>query len=57
MCANFTHLLIQEPTLNSLNTIDFNKSFDDFVKGIKLASNGEVNWNISDIDTSQFKCK
>ncbi|CAF1001339.1 unnamed protein product [Brachionus calyciflorus] len=42
-----------EPTLNSINTLDFNKSFDNFVENVKLASTGEVNWN--EIDTSQFK--
>lgn len=44
---------IAEPTLNTLNTIDCNRSFDNFIQNIKLAS-AEVNWN--DIDTSQFKC-
>lgn len=43
-----------EPTLNAINTIDCNRSFDNFIQNIKLAT-AEVNWN--DIDTSQFKCK
>lgn len=53
-----------EPTLNEINTstsnqplIDFNKSFDNFVQNIKLASNGEVNWNLNEIDTSDFQSK
>jgi hypothetical protein len=46
-----------EPTLNALNYSDFNKSFDKFVHTIKLASNGEFNLNLSEIDTTQFKSK
>ena len=46
-----------DPTLNALNTSDFNTSFDTFVQSIRIASNGEINWNLNDIDTSQFKCK
>lgn len=49
---NFVFL---DPTLNTLNNTDLNTSFDHFVKNIKLASNGEVNWNLNDIDTTQFK--
>ena len=45
----------KDPTLNTLNNTDLNTSFDHFVKNIKLASNGEVNWSLNDIDTSQFK--
>ncbi|RNA10417.1 Forkhead box J3 [Brachionus plicatilis] len=44
---------VTEPTLNSINTLDFNKSFDNFVENVKLVSGGDVNWN--EIDTSQFK--
>lgn len=44
---------LKEPTLNAINSVDYNTSFDNFVKNIKLAS-VDVNWN--DIDTSQFKC-
>ena len=43
--------------MNTLNNTDLNTSFDHFVKNIKLASNGEVNWSLNDIDTSQFKSK
>ena len=46
-----------EPTLNTLNSTDFNTSFDTFMQSIRIASNGEINWNLNDIDTSQFKCK
>ncbi len=45
-----------EPTLNMLNTSDYNTSFDTFVQSIRIASTGEINWNLNDIDTSQFKC-
>ena len=44
---------LNEPTLNTINNIDYNTSFDNFIQNVKLAS-AEVNWN--DIDTSQFKC-
>lgn len=54
-----------EPTLNAINTnqsqsntnqnFDFNQSFDNFVQNIRLASNGEVNWNLNDIDTTDFQ--
>jgi len=52
-------LLAVEPTLNALNAnssaLDFNQSFDNFVRNVQRASNGEVNWNLSDIDTSDFQ--
>lgn len=49
-----------EPTLNALNAsnnlqFDLNQNFDNFVQNIRLASNGEVNWNLNDIDTSDFQ--
>lgn len=53
MNLDMTASLIVEPTLNAINTIDCNTSFDKFIQNIKLAT-AEVNWN--DIDTSQFKC-
>lgn len=54
--VNFTKIkYFLEPTLNSINTLDFNKSFDNFVENVKLVSGSEVNWN--EIDTSQFKSK
>lgn len=46
-----------EPTLNTLNSMDFNTSFDTFMQSIRIASNGEINWNLNDIDPSEFKCK
>jgi hypothetical protein len=60
---------IQEPTLNAINNTnsnnlisnnsfsDFNKSFDNFVNTIRLASTGEINFNLNEIDTTQFKSK
>ena len=45
-----------EPTLNAINCNDFNTSFDCFMQSFKLASSGEINWSLNDIDTSQFKC-
>ena len=41
--------------MNTINSSDFNTSFDKFVHSVRLASNGEINWNLNDIDTSQFK--
>ncbi len=47
----------KEPTLNALNYSDFNKSFDNFVHTIKLVSNGELNFNLNEIDTTHFESK
>ena len=50
------HIFI-EPTLNAINYNDFSKSFDNFVQTIKMASTGELNFNLNEIDTTQFKSK
>jgi hypothetical protein len=55
--STMSHTFV-EPTLNTLNSTDYyNTSFDTFMQSIRIASNGEINWNLNDIDTSQFKCK
>lgn len=55
LTSNNSHQLFSEPTLNTINSGDFNTSFDKFVHSVRLASNGELNWSLNDIDTSQFK--
>ena len=47
--------IFKDQNLNSLNLSQLNSSFESLVANIKQASNGEVLWNISEIDTSDFK--
>ncbi len=57
-CCCYDHFKLADNIQNveqGVNYFDLNSSFDTFIESIKMA--GTTDWNLNDIDTSQFKCK